>query len=253
MTNTTKVEIPTPSYAPLYRTGGAAALIAALIFRRNLDAEFMLLRGSGVISIGPAVPPVSTANWFTLLQSNPLLGLTLLNLFDVVNYVLAGLIFLSLFIILKKTHASWMYLAAFLGFLAISNYLASNQAFAMLSLSKQYAAASSDPQRTMLLAAGQAVLAVHNSNAYAGTGVYPSFLLISISGLILSLVMLRSEVFNKTTARMGILANGSGLGYYFFLLFAPGIVFLPLSISAIFLWIWYIRIAARLFQLGKAE
>jgi hypothetical protein len=68
--------------------GGAAALIAAVIFRRNLDAEFMLLRGNGVITMGPAAPPSTVIGWFTLLQNNTLLRLTLLNLFDIVNYAL---------------------------------------------------------------------------------------------------------------------------------------------------------------------
>jgi len=105
----------------------------------------------------------------------------------------------------------------------------------MLTLSNQYAAATSDTQRAMFLAAGQATLAIHHNNSYADTGIYLSFLLVSVSGLIMSVVVLRSKVFSKGAAYVGILANGFGLGYYIFLAFAPVVVFLPLSVSAIFL------------------
>jgi hypothetical protein len=51
-------------------------------------------------------------------------------------------------------------LAATFGFVGIAVYFASNQAFSMLSLSDQYAAATTDAQRSMLLSAGEALLAI---------------------------------------------------------------------------------------------
>lgn len=248
----TTVEVSESRWNGLYRIGGTAALIAAVVFRRNLDAEYMLLRNVGIIEVGPAAPPSTVIDWFMLLQNNKLLGLTLLNLFDIVNYALVGLIFLALFAALRRVSKSFMALAATLGFLGIAVYFASNQAFAMLSLSNQYAAATTDTQRAMFLAAGQAVLAIHNNANYQGAGIYMSFLLVSIAGLIISSVMLQSNIFSKGTAYVGILANVFELGYYIILAFAPGIVFIPVSASAPFLLIWYILIGRRLFQLGQA-
>lgn len=242
-----------PAYRGLYKIGAAAALIAALLFRRNLDAEWMLLRGTGLVHAGPAAPPSTTVDWFTLLQQNQLLGLTLLNLFDLVNYALVGLLFLALFAALRRANPSWLAIAAALGFAGITVYFASNQAFRMLSLSKQYAAAGTDAQRATLLAAGQAALAIHHNASYAGKGIYLSFLLVSTAGLIVSAVMLRSHIFNKVTAYMGILANSFGLGYYIALVLMPALVFIPLSISAIFLLLWYLRAGVRLWSLGSLE
>lgn len=239
------------AYWGLYKIGAAAALIAAVIFRRNLDAEFMLLRGFGVINVGPSASPSTIIDWFLLLQDSKLLGLTLLNLFDLVNYVLVGLIFLALFAALRRASPSWMTIATVLGFAGITAYFASNQAFSMLSLSNQYAATATDVQRAMILAAGQAVLAIHNNASFAGSGIYLSFLLVSIAGLIISAVMLRSSIFSRGTAYMGILANGFGLGYYVVFIFAPALVFIPLSISAIFLLIWYLQTGGRLWALGS--
>ncbi|RPI78381.1 MAG: hypothetical protein EHM41_25090 [Chloroflexi bacterium] len=248
--NDTKID---SAYRDLYKAGAVAALIAALFFRRNLDAEWILIRMTGIINAGPSALPDTVVDWFTLLQNNTLLGLTLLNLFDLVNYALVGLIFLALFVALRRTSQSWIAIAGALSIGGITVYLTSNQAFTMLSLSKQYAAANIEAQRAMILAAGEAVLAVHNNASYAGSGIYLSFLLVSAAGLIISTVMLRSEFFNKGTAYTGILANGFGLCYYIVLAFSPALVSIPISISAIFLLIWYLRVGFRLWSLGSMK
>jgi hypothetical protein len=249
----TSAETVDSRWKTLYRVGGTAALVAGLVFRRNLGAEFMLLRGSGILHFGPTTMPDTVLDWFTLLQNNSLLGLTLLNFFDIVNYALVGMIFLALIITLRRVSPSFMAIAAATGFLGIVLYFASNQSLSLLSLSTQYAAATTDANRSLFLAAGQAVMAIHDNAGYQGAGIYPSFFFISVAGLIISAVMLRSRIFNKVTAYMGILANVFGLSYYLTLAFAPALVFLPISVSAVFLLIWYILIGRRLLQTGKGN
>lgn len=235
----------------IYRLGAWAAMIAALVFRRNLDAEWLLFRSMGVIKVGPMAPPSTILDWFILLQGNKLVALTLLKVFDIVNYMLVGLIFLALCAALRKVNKSLVILAAALAASGIGIYLASNQVFSMLSLSVQYAAAGTDAQRTMLLTAGQAVLAIHYNDNYPG--VYVSFLLVTMAGLILAAVMLRSNIFSRGTAYAGILANGLGLGYYVTLVSAPALDFVPISVSAVFLLMWYVLVGLRLFQLGRVS
>lgn len=238
-------------YKGIYKAGAVAAFIAALLFRRNLDAEWLLLRGSGIIHSGPPAPPDTVSGWFALLRQSPLLGLTLLNLFDLVNYALVGLIFLALFLALGRASKIWMIIAIALGFTGINIYFASNQAFNMLSLSKQYSAGTSVMEREMLLAAGQAALVIHHNASYAGCGIYLSFLCISAAGLIISVVMLKGTIFGKSTAFFGILANVFGLGYYIAIILAPEFVYVPLSVSAVFLLVWYLKIGSRLWSLGS--
>ncbi len=235
----------------LYKTGAVAAFVAALVFRRNLDAEWLLLRGLGVVSVGPAAAPGSIGEWYTLLQQKPLLGLGLLNAFDLVNYALVGLVILALAVALRRTNPSGMVIAAVLGAAGATLYFATNQAFSLLLLSRQYALAASEAQRETLLAAGQAALAVHRSAGYAGPGIYLSLLLVSAAGLVISLSMLRSSLFSRATSVVGILANGLQLSYYGFLVVAPALVALPTSISAIFLLVWYLQVGLRLRALGR--
>jgi Domain of unknown function (DUF4386) len=235
----------------LCKVGGVAALIAALIFRRWLGPEFLGLRAIGIIHFGPKTMPASVADWFALLQTSRLLGLTLLNAFDIVNYALVGLIFLALYAALRQANRSAMTLAVAVAFVGIAVYFASNQAFSMLSLSNQYAAATTDAQRSALTAAGQALLAINNPAAL-GPGAL-SFLLVTVAGLITSLVMLQSGIFGKATAYVGVVANVFGLGYPIGLVFAPRMVAIPLSASAPFLLIWYLLIARKLMQLGFSD
>lgn len=237
----------------LLKLGGWAAFVAALLFRRNLAEEFLLLRLSGIIRSGPQAFPGNAADWFTLLRTYPLIGLTFLNLFDVVNYALVGLIFLGLCPALFRVSKSAMTLAMALTFVAVAVYFASNQAFALLSLSDQYTVATTDAQRSGLLAAGQALLAIHNSGANYGNGPYVSFLFVNLAGLISAAVMLRSSVFGKFAAWMGILANLFGLSYYLTLVFAPSMSAIPLSASAPFLLIWYLVVGRKLLRLGSAS
>ncbi len=244
MNQAVDTETTDSTWSGLYRVGGAAALIAAIIFRRWLGAEVALFSGLG--------PPSTVIDWFMLLQSNRLLGLTFLDVFDIVNYALVGLIFLGLYAALRRANRSYMTLARMLGFVGIAVYFASNQAFALLSLSDQYAAATTDAQRSMILAAGQALLTM-NDFSQGGGGINLSFYLVTLAGLIIAVIMLRSSIFGKATAYVGIVANVFGLGVVLTLAFAPSMTFIPLSASAPFLLIWYILIGLRLLQLARRE
>jgi hypothetical protein len=100
--------------------------------------------------------------------------------------------------------------------------------------------------QAMLLAAGEALLAIHNPG-----GVQLGLLLVALAGLIASVVMLRSRVFGKVTATAGLVANSLVLSYFVALPLAPAIAFLFPAASAPFRLLWYVLIARRLFQLGR--
>lgn len=235
---------------PLYRLGAIAALLAGFIFRRNLDAEWMLLRGLGLVQSGPFAAPDTIRAWLDLLHRQPLLGLTFLNVFDLVNFALLGLMILALGVALWRVNPSRMALAIVLGGVGVAVYFAANQAFPMLMLSRQYAAAVGETQRASIEAAGLALLAIHHAHTYAGPGLYPAFFLVSASGLLISLTMKNTGLFNRWTAWTGILANTIQLSYYIVLPLAPAWVVIPIVTSAVFLMIWYILVGISLWKLG---
>ncbi len=237
----------------LYTVGGAAALIAAVLFRRNLDAEYMLLRSLDVLKGGPNSYPESIIDWFRVVNENRVVGLVLLNFFDLVNYILVGAIFIALFAALKPGSRSSAMIAVVVGLVGVTLYLGSNQALTILSLSERYMAAKNGIEREIIMAAGQATLAIHQNNNYSDSGIYLSFLFVTVSGLIYSVAMLQTRIFSRGTAITGILANSIGLVYYIFLFFIPKLVSVPVSASAIFLLIWYFQIGIVLLRLGKRK
>lgn len=110
----------------------------------------------------------------------------------------------------------------------------------LLSLSDLHAAATTDAARSQYLAAGEALLALFN-----GTAFLVNTSLGGISLLTSSFLMLRSDVFSKLTAYVGIATNIGVCG-----LFVPGIGTALLFLSLPGYVIWYILLARTFFQLG---
>ncbi len=168
------------------------------------------------------------------------------------NYALLGLMFLALYPALRRNNETYIRIAVILGLVGVVVYFASNQAFAMLSLRGHYAAATTEAQRAPLLAAGEALLAINNPGAvHQGTGIYLSFLLVTLAGLIISSVMLRSVIFSRLTAYLGILSHVLLLGYFVTLIFAPSLIAIPHATAATPLVLWELLIGRKLFQLAQ--
>ena len=200
----TQPESANLTWKGLYRVGGVAILIAVVVFRRNFGAEMMGFRGFGIFDV-PATAPSSAIAWFALLQNHRFVGLALLDGVDIVNYALVGLMFLALYGALKRTDTGAVTVATAFGLAGMAVYFASNQALAMLSLSDQHAAAATETQKSIFVAAGQALLANTNQRTVGGFNV--GLFLVSIAGWIVSASMLRSKSFSRSTAYVGIAAN----------------------------------------------
>ena len=76
-----------------------AALLAAVLFRRNIGAEASLF--TGVYAV-----PGNAEEWFALLQGKPLFGLSSLAVFDLANYLLVGLMLVALAVLFGKQRKS---------------------------------------------------------------------------------------------------------------------------------------------------
>lgn len=231
-------------WTTLYKTGAIAALLAGLVFRRNIGAEVSLFAGE-------ETAVTSIQDWYALLQSRPLVGLSYLALFDVVNYALVGLMFLALGAALWQSYKSLVAIATASGLVGITLVFAANVAFPMLALSQQYAQAASEAERASLVSAGQAVMVFHNLPAtYPGTGVTMSLLLIAVAGLLFSIVM-RRQHFGPVTASMGIVASTFDLVYCLTFAFAPFLKAYLLAAGGLFWMLWHLMVARRLWQLSK--
>ena len=230
ITRVNLVEGPPPaaSWSPLYRTAGVAALITAVLVPVQL-AVFM------------AYPfPDTVAGWFQLLQDNPVAGLVNLDLLLVVDNVLLVVIALALYVALWPTSPSVTTMATGLWLLAIAMFIAANPAVEMLALSDQFAAATSEAQRSAAVAAGQALLA-----GWEGTAFQVGYVLGQVAGIMLGLVMLRSRDFGRAVPFTLIAGNLVGFGLYL-----PTVGVAISAFSGLVLWAWYLLLARKFLQLG---
>jgi hypothetical protein len=111
----------------------------------------------------------------------------------------------------------------------------------LFHLSNSYAVAATESEKSQILAAGTTLLA-----QFDGIGWYMNTLLGGLSLLASSFLMLRSDLFSKATAYVGIATN----------LILCAFVVPPLSILMLFLslpgyMVWYFLLARRFFQLGQ--
>lgn len=222
----------------VYRVGAWAAL--TVVICTFIQAAVYILWPPP--SFDPSAGAVT--DWFALLHKNWLIGLLDLDLLMLIDYPGCLLVFLALYGALRRVSNSWAAIAAALGFTGIAAYFAVNPAFTMLALSHQYGLAATELERTMLVAAGQATLGL-----FVGSGFNASYILVSVAGLIMSVLMLRSSAFGRRAAWVGIVfyalglvpATAGTLGLVFSLASLPPMV------------VWLILVARSLFRLAREE
>lgn len=224
----------------LYRAGGIAALVVAVLLACEI----------AVFAIWPQ--PTTAIDYFRLFQSNWLIGLLDLDLLGMVAYVLLVPVVLALYVALRRDGEGLTAVATALFFVGISVFFASNTAFSLLSVSGQYAAATTEAQRSTFLAAGEAMLTTFNVGAFQ-----VSYVIVSAAWLMIGIVMLRSSVFSKVTAYSGTLNGATAIGAVA-LEHTPvvGSIFaLLVSVyfaAIVFQAIWAVLTGRRLYRLGIA-
>lgn len=216
----------------LYRLGGVAIIVMLAI----IIIQF--------IAFMSAPPPYdgTAIDWFNLFQKNRLMGLIDFEFLMVIYTVISIAVSLALYMILRHVNQSLTALYLVLSAIGVVAFIMARPALEMLYLSDGYAAAATEAQRAMFMAAGEAKLAT-----FHGTAFHISYLLGSLTGLIISLVMLKTTIFSKATAYVRIASSVCDLGLYI-----PTIGIFISIFSVLFLFIWNILIARRLFQLAKA-
>ena len=224
----------------LYKLGGITALIVLV----GPLAEVLIGFLPGVARLTQRT--VTVIDWFTLFQTHWFLGLRNLGLLNIIGAALLAPTFLAIYSALRRDSEAYGAFGTILFFVGMAVYIASNRAFAMLSLSGQYASATTDAQRSLLIAAGQAMLAEGQTRA--------GIPLIEFASLVISVVMLRGKVFSKATAYAGILGNVLLMVFEAILAFVPAFLNVGLVIAGgggLAIMIWYLLVGRRLLQLGR--
>jgi hypothetical protein len=217
----------------LYRLGGIAPLVTLTFYM----GEFIFIRWDKF--------PTSTEQWFMLFQRSKLLGLFYLNSLDILSITLLGIMFLALFMALRKTNQAAMIVATLFGLLGVAVFVVPRVAMlSIMTLSDRYALAATEAERVRLLAAGEMLEALGTP-----TPQTVGFFFMAIGVLILSIVMLNETKFNKITAWIGILASLFTFADDLSLVAVPALA-TPLMIASGLFWIpWWVMIGVGLLRL----
>jgi hypothetical protein len=211
--------------AGLCRIGGIAAMLL-LIYSLAMMVQMVFLGGQ----------PASATQAFDLLQHHRAVALLRLDLPTVAALPLYYLLFLGLFVALRKSDRANALLSTALAFAGVTLVLATPTALSMVQLSDKFAAATSD-----------AADICHSTGAILG-GV-----LLQCGAVLISVVMLRGAVFSKVTAWLGIIMHGLDLAHIVGGLFLPVSGVILLAIAGPLYPFWFLLVGLRLLRLASSN
>ncbi len=227
----------TKNWTGLYKIAAISAAMIVLIFGIEI-----------VVILSYGLPPTNVEGWFKVLQTNRLIGLIQTFALDLIAVAFHAPLYFGLFFYLRQTQklTSILYLSVVFALIGIAVYFSSNITFSMLYLSDQLVSASSEAQKSQILASAQTFLAVFN-----GTGPFVAYFLYAVAGILVSIVMLQRRLFARPVAIAGIIGNTLELGLPpsidppGFLQIDPILI----AIGGVILIFWYIAIAVKFFRM----
>jgi hypothetical protein len=226
----TRVGTPNPHWKDLYRIGFVACITIPVSIALAVIVYF----------IWPYTPGfTSVESIFVQLQYNRIAGLMSLDFMMMFIIPIMILHLLALYVALKPVNESYALIALVFGIIANILILVARPLLEMVYLSNQYAAATSEVAKSQYLAAGESFHALFDGTTWLWWNI-----MTGISYLISCLLMLRSKVFSKATAYVGIALFVVGSGVYI-----PALVILSL-VSTIASIIWYPMQARAFYRLG---
>jgi len=225
------------SWKGLYRWGGVSAM---------LDGVIVFVALASVLALGSPPSPTGEGylNWFS---GQATLGYTFGGLSIVADILLVPAV-LALYFALRRVNKNAMLTAAgFFGLaLALDLGVTLITWIGLVTLSQNYAAATSAVQRAAFVATADYAVGITSVSAT----VYGS-IIYSIGPLIMSLVMLKG-VFSRATAYVGIAGSIAGLAYGFTVLvpYSSSLEIL-LAVAFVLFGVWGLLAGSRLYRLSK--
>jgi hypothetical protein len=252
MTQTTQIpntsqDATEAQWRVIFRIGGVTALIAAALFLSDI-----------IVMLSGIPMPATAREWFDLMQQDRVKGLLELFFSDLFGLALLIPFIAGLYGALRRAHPVYAALTLLVAFVGMAVIFAISPNYAMLYLHDQLAAATTEAQRLQILTGGETLF----TTAMWSTGFLMAGLLLEGAMLIFSTLMLRSGVFGRWPAWLGILGHGLDCLHFIALLAlipvlgtdqaaAIGMPLLP--IGGTFQLVWYPLVALRLLKLGRRD
>jgi hypothetical protein len=197
--------------------------------------------------------PQTAIERFNQFKENGLLGLYNLDLLNIINQIILIPSIFALYAAHRETNKPSALLSLILFLVGTTIFITSNTALTMLDLSHKYFVAASDEQRTLLAAAGEAML---SKGSHGSLGVFIGFALPTFANVLMSSVMINGKVFCRATSYIGLVGNILMLLYIILVTFFPAVEKMALLFAmpaGLLVMVWMVLFSIKLFKMSKIE
>lgn len=229
----------------IYSVGAIFALLVCIIGLLDVVMTFFP-------TIGNTPGTRTVIDWFSLYHDHQFLALRDLGFFNIITTLSTVMVFFSIYGIHRYINQEYAALTLIILCIGTTIYVSNNICLSMLNLSNQYAIAITESQKSMLVLAGQSLLAQED----VSVGSFIGFFIPEIAGLLMAIIMLKGKIFGRWTAWMGILGETFLAIFNICAAFVPHIYYIAMIFAMIggpMSIIWFFLIALKLFQLSKYE
>lgn len=181
-------------YRRLFSIGGACALLIVLCLIGDFFVYAIITNTD------------SAGEIMSLFIESPMKGLLFFDLLGLIAYLLFIPMILSFFILLRRENESIMLIGTVTFFIGITAFFATNTGFSVLRLSREFATTQSEAQREVLLSSVKTMITLFDVQAFM-----ISYVIVSIAWVLISIVMLKGNVFSKTSSYSGIISGASAI------------------------------------------
>jgi hypothetical protein len=192
--------------------------------------------------------PETAAEYFAIYEISPLQAFFRGDFFVMLLIVFYLGTIPALFMALRRISPVWMGFASLFSLITVLGAIFSESSFSLLHLGKHYVTATSETHQAALIAAGEAIIA---SDMWNNTAAYMGGIFLQGSGVVISIIMLRSKDFSKVTAISGLVGNALDLVQHVLHPFAPAISTPIQMFMGVFYFVWFPMLAWDLFRLAR--
>ena len=230
----------------IYKIGAVTTII--VLCGIILDMVVGTITGGNIAEL-----PQTAIERFNQFKETPLLGLYNLDLLNIINQIIIIPSIFALYAVHRDTYKPSALLALILFLVGTTIFVTSNTALTMLDLSQKYFATSSEEQRMLLAAAGEAMLA---KGSHGSLGVFIGFALPTFANALMSCVMLKGNIFSRANSYIGIIGNSLMVIYIIMVTFMPSVEKMALVFAmpaGLLLMTWMIMFTIKLLKLSKIQ
>lgn len=226
--------------------GGLATIIALLGIL--LDVVIGTVTGGNLSAL-----PQTAIGRFTEFHDNKFLGLYHLDLLNIVVQMILIPAYYALFAVHRNINYAYGFLALVVFLFGSAIMVANNTSLPMLELSNKFFSTTNETQKALYAAAGESMLA---QGAHGSPAIFPGFFIPNIANLIMSIVMLKGNVFSKINSWLGILGSILMSMYVILVNFGHEVENMATAFAmpgGLLLMAWMIIFTLRLFKLSKLK